>query len=168
MLEVELRTGATSLASTSTTIELMIRLTEITTRHRFCRRGMIPVMPCSGPFRISTRVPSVRWGTAREDTFAQRFDHLADIDLRQRIRQMIEPNEPHQTRDFDHAQPISQRDVDKNVAGEKWQPDSVTAVFPATDGLVKRQKVFDTSLCEMFSNPLFVSRSGIARVPELS
>jgi len=60
ILEVDELTGATSLASTSTTTDRVMELTESTRRNLPFRRTRIPTISASGPALMRTRFPVTR------------------------------------------------------------------------------------------------------------
>ena len=116
------------------------------------------------PPNFDTRMEDIRMGFG-SDTSGERQPESLDILVRQGRRRPVEANQPRNTRNLQHLQPIAQRKSHENVTRKQGQPELLSPVLPPSHGVIERQEVLDKSPLQLDANTFFVTRARVCRIP---
>jgi hypothetical protein len=73
--------------------------------------------------------------------------------------------EVNNSRDLLDAQPIADRQVDEDVAGEERKLEANRAILPSAGGLVLREEILDAAIRELMSDGTLVISAGVNSEP---
>src|SRR5713226_7414372 len=85
--------------------------------------------------------------------------------LQQRDGVAVETDEPDNARNLQDAKAILQRQVDKDIAGEKGQLETHLAVFPPAHRLVLGEEMFDSAVRKLIRDPVLMVCASVDGIP---